>query len=78
MTNVEEIEEAIERLPREDFCRLIDWIRERFGDAWDREIEQDLEAGRLEHLAGEALAEYRSGQTTPFPPDEEPSNQEIA
>ena len=41
-----------------------------FQDAWDRQIEADIKAGRLDRLAEEALAEHRAGKTRPFPGDE--------
>ena len=68
MGTVEEIEAAIESLPRDDFYRLLSWIKNRFEDEWDRQIEEDAKAGRLDKLAREALAEYHAGKTTPFPP----------
>ncbi len=74
MQTVKEIEAAIEKLPRDQFFHLLDWVRNRFGDEWDRQIEDDLNAGRLERVAEEAVAEYRSGKTKPFPADEEPRN----
>ena len=74
MSAIEEIEAAIERLPRDQFFRLLTWLRGRFEDEWDREIEADVKAGKLDQFAREALAEYRAGQTTPFPPDEQPSD----
>ena len=72
MTTVREIETAIGELPRHDFFELIAWIKDQFEDAWDRQIEEDVKAGRLDALAREALAEYHAGRTQPFPPDEEP------
>jgi len=41
-----------------------------FQDAWDRQIEADIKAGRLDRLAEEALADHRAGKTRPFPGDE--------
>ena len=70
MSTLEQIEAAIEKLPREDFFRLHEWIRDRFDDAWDKQIEEDARSGRLDSITREALAEYRSGQSRPFPPDE--------
>jgi hypothetical protein len=70
MSTVEEVEAAIEKLPRDQFFRLLSWVRERYEDQWDRQIEEDVKAGRLDRLAGEALAEYRAGLTKAFPPDE--------
>lgn len=71
MSTVLEIEEAIERLPQQDLFALADWISQRFESAWDHQIEEDVKAGRLDKLAEEALAEYRAGKCTPFPPDAE-------
>ena len=68
MSTVEEIEAAIEGLPRDEFFRLVDWLRDRFEDEWDRQIEEDAKAGRLDAFASEALAEYRAGSTKAFPP----------
>lgn len=70
MSTVHEIEQAIERLPREQVLQLGDWFSPRFSDAWDRQIEEDIRAGRLDKLAEEALEEYRAGKTLPFPGDE--------
>jgi hypothetical protein len=75
MCTVDDIEAAIERLPRDQFFQLLAWLRGRFEDEWDRQIEDDLKAGRLDEFAREALAEYRAGQTSPFPPDEQSSDQ---
>ena len=70
MSTVEQIEAAIQKLPREEFFRLRDWMRDRFDDEWDKQIEEDVRSGRLDRVAQEALAEYRAGKTTPFPPDD--------
>ena len=72
MSTVEEIEKAIENLPRDDFFRLRDWVAHRFEDEWDKEFEEDASSGRLDAAASTALTEYRSGKSTPFPPDEKP------
>ena len=68
MSTVKEIEAAIGELPRDEFFDLIAWIKTQFGDEWDRQIEEDMKAGRLAHLAREAVAEYHAGHTKPFPP----------
>ncbi len=70
MSTVEQIEAAIEKLPPDDFLRLHEWIRTRFDDAWDKQIETDALSGRLDPLAEAALAEHRAGGSTAFPPDE--------
>lgn len=70
MSTVEEIEAAIERLPRDQFLRLLAWFKSRFEDEWDREIDADIKAGKLDQIACEAVAEYRACKTRPFPADE--------
>lgn len=63
MSTVQEIEEAIEKLPREEVFRLTDWLSTRFSDLWDRQIEEDVSAGLLDDFAAEAIAEHRSGKS---------------
>ena len=67
MHTVEEIEAAIEQLPRDEFFHLRDWMTSRFEDLSDEQIEDDIKAGRLDHLAQAALAEFGAGLATPFP-----------
>ena len=71
MSTLAEIEQAIEKLPTEELFQLTDWISAHFSDAWDRQIEQDIVAGKLDDLAAEAIAEHRTGQSLPMPADEE-------
>jgi hypothetical protein len=40
------------------------------ADAWDRQIEDDICAGRLDDLAMEALEEHRAGGSREIPLDE--------
>ena len=60
MSTLAEIEQAIEKLPREDLFQLTGWLSTHFSDAWDRRIEEDIVAGRLDDLAAEAIAEHRA------------------
>jgi heme-degrading monooxygenase HmoA len=69
MSTVEEIETAIEKLPREEFFVLTGWLSEKFSQAWDSQIEEDFTAGRLDELARSAIEEHRAGKTSPFPGD---------
>ena len=71
VSTLAEIEQAIEKLPREDLFQLTGWLSTHFSDAWDRQIEEDIVAGRLDDLAAEAIAEHRAGQSLPLPVDEE-------
>lgn len=55
MTRIEEIENAVAELPKEELARFREWFAEFEARVWDREIEEDVEAGRLDKLAQEAL-----------------------
>ena len=53
MVSITEIQEAIRVLPETEYVRLRQWISELDWERWDREIEADAEAGRLDFLAAE-------------------------
>jgi hypothetical protein len=61
MSKVDEIKDAIEALPQEDFTQLRQWFTERDWQKWDKQIETDSEAGKLDFLIREALDEKDSG-----------------
>ena len=66
MSTVQEIEAAIQRLPDADVLALVDRLRERHAEAWDRQIAGDVAAGRLDFLVTEAQAELRQEKTKPL------------
>ena len=66
MADVESIERQIERLDDDAFGRLRDWLIEYDHRRWDRQIETDSGAGKLDSLVQEALAEHRAGKTRPL------------
>jgi len=59
--SVEEIETAIARLSAQDFAQLVRWIDDYRARLWDKQIEDDLEAGRLDVLLTEVDKEYEAG-----------------
>ena len=61
MENVKSIEHAVESLPPLELAEFRRWFAEFDGHAWDRQIENDASSGKLDHLAAEALADYRAG-----------------
>lgn len=63
MTKVEELENEVVRLSRDEFAIFRDWFRKYDSDQWDQEIEEDISAGRLDSLAAEAVAAYKAGKT---------------
>ena len=45
---------------------LRNWFVEYEHSRWDRQIATDSEAGKLDFLIDEALAEHRAGKTKPL------------
>ena len=67
MSTVQDIEAAIQALPREEFSRLWQWWDEYREAAWDHQIEADLTAGKLDKLLAEADRDFEAGRCTPLP-----------
>ena len=67
MNTVHEIESAITKLKPEEVHVAADWLQDYRDDLWDKQIEADAKAGRLDGLISKANAEYRASQATPFP-----------
>ena len=67
MSTVQEIESAITRLEPKDVHAVADWLQEYREELWDRQIEADAKAGKLDSLIKEAKAGYRAGKAKPFP-----------
>jgi len=66
MSSIEEIEAAIRKLPSEDQFRLAQRIQDVLWEAWDRQIEDDSRAGRLDHILAEVEADIVAGRTKPL------------
>ena len=62
MSTLVEIEAAIERLPNMDFRQLHEWIADRDQQLWDKKLEADVAAGRLDRFAQEAIADFQAGR----------------
>ena len=61
---IEEIEEAVRRLPAQELAAFRTWFAQFDAAAWDRQIEQDIAAGHLDTLADEAVDDLRQGRCT--------------
>ena len=60
---LEQLKDVVVRLSDKEFEELVG-AREQ---AWDRQIEVDAEAGKLDQLAEEALRDYREGKCIQLP-----------
>jgi hypothetical protein len=66
MTTVEQLESSVQVLTRGELAAFREWFDEFVADEWDRQIEADAKAGKLDRLAEEARAEHRASRTTPL------------
>ena len=58
---VEQIEKAISQLPARELAELVAWLEDYHAQVWDKRIEEDLEAGRLDKVLAEVDAEHEAG-----------------
>lgn len=63
---VTEIETAISQLSTPDVAALMIWLADYHARMWDQQIEDDLEAGRLEALLAEVENDYQAGLARPL------------
>ncbi len=63
MTKIQKLEQEIQNLSREELASFRDWFRKFDSDEWDCQIEKDINMGRLDSLAEEALAAHKAGKS---------------
>ena len=66
MSKVEKIEQEVQALSPEELAKFRAWFLEYDWAAWDRQIERDAQAGRLDDLANKALRDHAAGKTKPL------------
>jgi hypothetical protein len=64
--SVKEIKLAITQLSSTELAELAEWFEEFHAEAWDKQLEKDVEAGRLDQLIQQAEAEFEAGQCKPL------------
>jgi hypothetical protein len=64
--SLQELESAVTRLPEADLAAFTRWFEEYLADAWDRRIEADIQAGRLDEAGRRADADFEAGRCTPL------------
>ena len=63
MTKVQKLENEVQQLNPDELAAFRTWFRRYDSDEWDKEIERDVSAGRLDKLAEEAVAAHKAGRT---------------
>jgi len=59
---IEDIEKAVTKLTPAELAKFRAWFEEFDAARFDVKIERDANAGKLDRLADEALAEFRAGR----------------
>jgi hypothetical protein len=65
---IEELQTAVAQLPAEELDRFSQWFEEFLADQWDRQIEADILAGRLDAAGRRADEQFEAGRCTPLSP----------
>lgn len=61
MSRLEMLEREIQSLSQEELSAFDRWFAEFKAEQWDKQIEADAKAGKLDKLANEAIAQFRQG-----------------
>jgi len=62
VSTIREIEQAISNLPPNGLTEFRAWFAEFDAKQWDEQLEQDVNAGKLDSLADKALADLKAGR----------------
>ena len=60
--SIEELESVVSGLSAAELFRFSQWFEEFMADQWDRQIEQDMHAGRLDAALKRADNHYEAGR----------------
>ena len=66
MSTVQEIETAIQKLTPQEIKAVADWLQEFREELWDKQIDADAAAGKLDRFADKALEDHRAGRVKPL------------
>ena len=61
-----ELELAIQKLSPQELSEFTAWFDQYISDQWDKRIEQDIAAGRLDDLAKKADEDFETGRCSPL------------
>jgi hypothetical protein len=64
MGKVERIEQDVRALSLEELTQFRAWFLEFDWAAWDRQLESDVQSGKLDDLADRALRDHAAGKST--------------
>ena len=66
MSKLDKIEQSVADLSDAELKRFAAWFADYRWERWNSQLEEDVEAGKLDRLADEALADLDAGRTRPL------------
>ena len=64
MGDVENLERQVKDLPPAELAAFRKWFLAYDWEVWDRQLEQDVAAGKLDALAEKALRDHTAGKSS--------------
>ena len=61
MTTADEINQAVLNLPESEYAKIMDWLHQLAEEAWDRQFQEDVLAGKLDFLKAEVEQAKQEG-----------------
>ena len=60
--NITELKTAVKELPQNELAEFLEWLEEFQEALWDRQIEEDLKAGKFDPLIRQAKQAFSDGK----------------
>jgi hypothetical protein len=67
MSTVQEIKQAVRKLPLSKRLKVVKWVTAFDNDEWDKEMSKDASSGKLNFLVREGKEALKKGRLQPFP-----------
>ena len=67
MSAVEKVEQTVRGFSRDELTEFARWFDEFRAGEWDKQMERDATAGKLDKFAREAIDDLKAGRCTPVP-----------
>jgi len=60
--SIQDLKQAVTQLPPKDLARFREWFEEFDAQVWDKQFASDVETGKLDKIAEQALNDYHAGK----------------
>jgi len=66
MSRVQEIEKAVASLEPVEMATFRAWFEEFDASLWDQQLQADVESGKLDKIAEQAIDDFKKGKSRPL------------